>query len=258
MMDRISHRAADLASEFWSEAEKLFPNASALVPRRLDNAIPAALPVAIVMLSSLSVLGVSSWMRRARGVFLVTPAPDRPLRGCLVAFRGNGIIFADRDDAAGEIQLTLAHEAAHFICHYVLPRRRAVERLGPSILEVLDGHRSPRKEELLAGVLRECPIGEYRHLIERNGTAKGAVEREETEADLLGLELLAPAKAVAAKCRDDAGRIKQLNLLHVLEQQYQIPAWGARVQANIIMSKYGHRESRWLKGLRETARTNNR
>jgi hypothetical protein len=191
------------------------------------------------------------------GVEVRELGPDRPLRGCLVAFRGRGLVFVEGNDDATEIQLTLAHEAAHFLCHYVAPRDDAIARLGPQILEVLDGIRAPTNEERLAGVLRGCPIGQYRHLMSRNHT--GAVlsvdvERAETEADLVALELLAPADAVARLCRQQKGHVDEMIALGVLKREFQIPSWGAKLQAQVVIRRHGGRRSAWLAGLGSVVR----
>jgi hypothetical protein len=255
-MNPTSPDPVAVAQQFWRAAAILSPGSETSFPRRLEIAIPAALPLAIVCLRSLTVMAIAEWLC-GTGVEVREFGGDRPLRGCLVAFGGHGIVFVDENDDSSEIQLTLAHEAAHFLCHYTALRDHAVARLGPEILEVLDGIRPPRNEERLAGVLRGCPIGQYRHMMNRDheGSVLSLhVERTETDADLVALELLAPAEMVARICRQQKGRLDDTIALDLLQREFQIPAWGAKLQVQVIVRRHGDRKSAWLAGLSRSAR----
>lgn len=92
-------------------------------PRDLEAAILWGLPLAIVKLPRLRPGAVDDWFRR-RGRAHGVGGADRALRACLVAFRGRGVIFLDAADAAAEFRFSLAHEAAHFIVDYLVPRER--------------------------------------------------------------------------------------------------------------------------------------
>src|SRR5262249_24511133 len=154
-----------------------------------------ALPVSVVKIRQLTASRAADWAGRA-GLSLPPANDDRPIRGYLVAARGNGLIFADESEGDEELQFTLAHESAHFICHYHRPRRVAAARLGPGIQDVLDGLRSATSEERLAGVLRGCPIGQYRHLFGRSadgGFREQHSAQAERDADLVAFELMVPA-----------------------------------------------------------------
>jgi|SRR5581483_7073032 len=255
-MNLISGDVLDSIQRFWNAVALAYPGVEARFPRQLETAIPAALPLAIVSIRDLRGSSVNDWLAKL-SVAMRDFGPDRPLRGCLVAFRGRGLVFVDSNDSPDETQLTLAHEAAHFLLHYLGPRARAVARLGPKILEVLDGLRAPRNEERLAGVLRGCPIGQYRHMMGRGqegAIVDSDVERAETEADLVALELLAPAEAVARICRQRKGGIDEMTALEVLQTEYRIPTWGAKLQARVIIRRYGSRRSNWLEGLGNLAK----
>lgn len=250
-------RADVLASvrQFWDAVAVTFPGAEERFPRQLETAIPAALPLAIVSILDLRTSTVIDWLARL-SVNTRDFGPDRLLRGCLVAFQGQGIIFVESADSPDETQLTLAHETAHFLRHYVAPRDRAIAHIGPKILEVLDGLRAPSNEERLAGVLRGCPIGQYRHMMVRRqeGTVLHSdVESAETEADLIALELLAPADAVAGSCRRLKGQVDQTSALDVLENEYGLPLRAAKLQTGVVLRRYGRR-SAWLDGLEKLAR----
>lgn len=167
-------------------------------PRDLRVPIAIALPVALVSLPRLHLSGINAWLRR-QGIIHGLDGCDRPLRACLVARRGKALIFLDGSDPADEQRFSLAHETAHYLHDYWLPRRRAVERLGPAVLEVLDGDREPEAGERINAVLSRVELGYHAHLLDRepNGViADRAVVLAERYADLLGGELLAPAAAV--------------------------------------------------------------
>ena len=87
-----------------------------------------------------------------------TLCADRRLRGCIIAGRGEAIIFTDPDDTTADQRFTLAHELSHYALDYELPRERAVRRLGNLILPVLDGERAPAPSERIDAALEGVPI----------------------------------------------------------------------------------------------------
>jgi hypothetical protein len=180
---------SEAAAGFWAEAGGEEP-----FPRELRRPIARALPLALVLLPRMRVSAVDAWLRR-QGVPCDVGVRDRWLRACLVARSGHGIVFVDGTDAADEQRYSLAHELAHFLRDYWLPRRRASQRLGPSVLEVFDGLRPPRPHERIDALLARVPIGFHVHLMERgaDGCADEAIEVAEEDADRLAFELLAPA-----------------------------------------------------------------
>ena len=123
---------------------------------------------------------------------------DRRLDGLLLADRGAGMILIDADLPAAEARFTLAHELAHFLREYWLPRRRAEARLGKAVLEVFDGDRKPTADERIAGLFRGVRVGPHAHLLRRDGRGRPLTFAEataEAAADELAYELLAPADA---------------------------------------------------------------
>lgn len=125
----------------------------------------------------------------------------RRLHGCVLAQGGRALILLDADDSEEERMMTLAHEASHLLLHYLEPRRRAVEALGPSILAVLDGDRQPTTVEALSAVLRGVTLTRFSHSLEHSPRRQDQVERLEDEADHLAIELIAP-QAVLCRLRD--------------------------------------------------------
>ncbi len=192
--DIIAPSLAEAAERFWQEL-------GARDPDELPRLLPLALPLTTQLVPTLSLRGVEAWYR-ARGHVCTIPCHDRRLHGCLVAERGAGTIFLDAGDAPDERRFTLAHEIAHFLLDYLEPRRRACERFGPGILQVLDGLRPPTLEERLDAILGAVPLGVHVHLLEGEpGASRALIWPAENRADALGIELLAPAGSVCAALR---------------------------------------------------------
>ncbi len=187
----------ELATRFWAAA-----GGPPAYPRDLTAAAMAALPVSVVGLPALRLGGVRDWLARCR-VPCPLDEPDRPLRACLFTWVGVGFVFVDRDDPPDERRFSLAHEVAHFLRDYDAPRRLAAAKLGPGVLDVLDGKRGATPEERVHAVLRQVPVGPHAHLLRRDadGEARTPAERAaEDAADRLAFELLAPAELLAAEC----------------------------------------------------------
>ena len=155
--------------------------------------------------ATLALPGLTNHMASAFLARLEAAADDSPitrrLHGCVLAQRGRALILLDADDPEAERMMTLAHEASHLLLHYLEPRRRAVEALGPSILAVLDGDRQPTTAEALSAVLRGVTLTRFRHFMEHCPRRQGQVERLEDEADHLAIELIAP-QAVLRRLSD--------------------------------------------------------
>lgn len=184
--------ARDVAQRLWVQAR--LPER---YPRDIEQAISLVLPVAIVKLPALTTTEVVHWLARNE---LAVDVDTRPadLMGCLVANRGHGIVFVCGGDPPDEQRLTIAHEVAHFVRHYLFPRERVLRALGGKIEAVLDGDREPTPEERVAGVLAGVRVGAHVHLMPRAGSGDRRVSTAEEEADDLGLELVAPREAVLA------------------------------------------------------------
>ena len=192
------------AAEFWRRVGEAEP-----FPRELRRPVTNTLPVAVVHLPRLTISDASAWLSE-RGVEGTLTAADRPLRGCLVAHRGHGFIFLDGGLEPDEERVTLSQEVSHFVRHYERRRVAAARKMGPAILEALDGDRPLTAAERVSAVLRDIPVGVYRHTMGRDGAGRPDAHTMEleAEADLLGFELLAPSWRVAkssmpgADCRE--------------------------------------------------------
>ncbi len=219
---------SELASAFWDDVgeEESFP-------RQLVLPAQLALPLDVVGLPALSVRGVFDWLAR-RNIELTLADPDRPLRGCLVAARGNGIAFLDSDDSPAEQRFSLAHEVAHFLRDYLQPRRRAEARLGPDVRGVFDGERPARPEERLHALLGAVKLGFHTHLMARDATGApdGAAAASERDADRLAYELLAPEAVVLGRL----GRTRDPRRAAVplLCEEFGLPEAEARRYAELL------------------------
>ena len=175
-------------------------------PRDIERAIAMKLPLALVKLPQLNTKTIGQWLERR---LILTPLPRDPrdLCGSLVAYRGYGIIlFCGADDPA-EQRLTVAHEVAHFLVDYMLPRQQVIQALGEHMTEVLDGLRKATPAERASAILSHLRLGAHTHLLPRHGQDedKGGVAAAEDRAERLACELVAPQERVHAILRDLSG-----------------------------------------------------
>lgn len=186
----------DAVDRFWADAPAL-----GTYPRDLDFAILVGLPLAVVELPELSVSAIAEWLL-AHKVELTLSGGDRRLRACLVALGGVGLVFVDAGDDATQRRVILAHEAAHFIVEYLLPRR-AVAHRRPELLALLDGERLPTAQERISAVLGDVTIGVHTHLLlDRDGRSGHRVNVAEWRARRVAFELLAPQTFVQQRIRE--------------------------------------------------------
>jgi hypothetical protein len=169
-------------------------------PVDIERAAARVLPVAVHRVSGLHTGAVADLLVRV-GAYPWIELTPRLLRGCLIADAGKALILVDCDDAEDEQRMTVAHEVAHLVLHYLTPRERAVTAFGTGILAVLDRTRPPTPGERLSSALRNVPIEPYRHAMDRQPRHARAVNFMEDEADDLAVELLAPWREL----RDLAG-----------------------------------------------------
>jgi hypothetical protein len=190
-------------------------------PRDLDLHILTSLPLAIVEIDNLTVASLDLWMRQHRLPEIMAVA-DRPLRGCLAAYAGVGVVFVDRSDDPQQRRLTLAHEAAHFVVDYLLPRED-VARRRPELLDVLDAERLPTDAERFDTLLADIPIGFHTHVLERDaqgGHLSNANADVEDRAERLALELLAPLGHIL----DDLQVSRPEEVQEMLRNRFGLPA----------------------------------
>ena len=180
---------AGVAEVFWHGAggRALFGS-----PVNITRAATRVLPVAIRDIPGLRTDHVAALLERIGGTPWNDGSPRR-LRGCIVADAGKALVLVDGSDPDDERRMTVAHEVAHLILHYIQPRETAVRAFGPHILAVMDRLRPPTLGERFSSVLRAVPIEPFRHAMDRApATQHEDLKEFEEDADDLAVELLAP------------------------------------------------------------------
>lgn len=242
-LDNESQDAVDL---FWR-----LTGAYEDFPRTLERPLALALPVALVKLPHLRLKDAEHWLR-ARSIPFFFNCQSRAMRGCLVAFAGQGVIFVDGADHADEQRVSVAHEVAHFLLDYWAPRQRAAVRFGPQILEAFDGQRSLTITERLSGVLQGAMLGVHTDLMER-GTSSDLDRtwRIENRADRVAMALLAPPEDILSRvdhsARDYPTRLSAL--LGALHSSFGLPDYIARSYAAELLHSCDKGPS-WAEALR--------
>lgn len=244
--------------DFWQAAGEVEP-----FPRNLETPVLWALPLFIVKVPRLTLSDVRDRLA-AYGITFRVEGHNRNLYGCLVAFAGQGVVMLDGSEPHDELRFSLAHEVGHFIIDYLQPRNRALRRLGPAIVDVLDGLRQLRRDERIDAVLSDVRIGVHTHLMDRTSSGAigcGRIRGSEFRADRLAFELLAPEEAVLAAARGlvpdpSAGRTPA-GLQTVLVDAFGLPIASARHYAYFLSSVGEHRPSvrAWLGMDSEVKRT---
>lgn len=99
-LDNASQEAVNLFWQRCGETENF--------PRTLERSIALALPLCLVKLARLKLNVIESWLARRRAPFQFN-CQSRAVRGCLVAFGGQGLVFVDGADQVDEQRFTIAH-----------------------------------------------------------------------------------------------------------------------------------------------------
>jgi hypothetical protein len=193
----------EIAADFWAGTDL-----GDKFPRNIEQALALKLPVTVVKLSVVTVRTIGHWLRQHHRC-PAFPSYRRDLMGCLYADGGQGFIFVCGADEPEEQRFTIAHDAAHFLADYWLPRLRVLTALGSSAAEVLDGRRKPQPKERAAAILEGVRLGPHWHLLPRrcvNPEEDARIGLVEDRADDLGLELVAPRQRVRHVLNGIAGR----------------------------------------------------
>jgi hypothetical protein len=244
-LDNISQEAVN---RFWWSCSETEP-----FPRTLERSIALALPLTVIKLPYLKLSLIETWLAQRGRVFRFN-CQSRSVRGCLVAFGGLGLIFVDGTDSDDEQRFTLAHETAHFLMDYQLPRETAARKFGQGIIEVFDGHRAPSVTERVHSVLAGVSIGVYTKLMERNQASDGfnsGVWEIEDRADRVALALLAPPESVLAAADFSAKTFaeRQASITSTLVQRFGLPRPIASAYGYSLLLSIGRGPS-WIESLR--------
>lgn len=243
----LDNSSQGLVDGFWRRSGVVEP-----FPRDLERALAFALPIALVRLPKLRLCDIETWLQH-RGSFFEFKCRSRAVRGCLIAFRGQGLIFVDGTDLDDERRFTTAHEISHFLVDYWHPRENAIMRLGAKMADVVDGLRLPTVSERLHAVLGSTPLGVHTDLMERDrrlDDLSGALWSIEDRADRIALALLAPPDAVldlADLSAIDYGE-REAQLTKILRGGFGLPAAIARSYARVLLALSG-KGSSWLESV---------
>ena len=184
----------------------------------------------------LSIATIQRWLDSHR-YDVTIDGPDRQLRGCAVATRGQGIIFIDADDSPAERNFTLAHEVGHLVLDYFRPREQTAELIDDPDGSVFDGIRPPSFDQQLSAALRGQRLQPFVHLLARdvNREAAPAVVARERQADELACELLAPMDDVRVRLRAGQDVRAVAGLLH---ERYRLPMGAADDYARRLVRRF--------------------
>ena len=223
-MPRAKPHISSLAKEFW-KISGLKKNP----PYDIISAISLTLPIDIVILSTLSLKRIENWLNE-REIYPLFPVENRPVHGFILTHKGAGFIFLNGSDSLEERRFSAAHEASHFILDYKIPRDKAIQKLGSTIVEVLDGYREPSINERIDGVLNAISMEPFMHLLEKTGNVsfdRHKIFDVENDADALALELLAPSTLVIreAKSIKERARFKDFKdyCYQIITKRYGLP-----------------------------------
>jgi hypothetical protein len=244
-----------LANEFWEAT-----GVSACFPRDMERAVLFCLPLAVVKLPALQTSTANGYLCQ-RGFPALIQEFDSKLHACLIAFAGYGFAFLDGSDPENEQRFSLSHEAAHFMLHYLLPRKRAIEVLGPGITGVLDGYRPATITERIEAVLSNVCIGVHTHILPADSTQSSSTlyASVEYDADMLAIELLAPEGTVKRQLLE-LERPSNVDEMHhlvteLLVDQFGLPSGVANLTARKLCAWWNNPFSirKWL-GLQDNCR----
>jgi hypothetical protein len=248
-LDGISQTAI---REFWSHCRD-----DVKFPLPIERYVAKAFPVFIVRVPSLSVKVISEWLSKRASIFSTTAfsGPDRLLRGCLVAALGKAIIFVDGADPENEVRFSLAHEIAHFIVDYWLPRNAVLKRFGPNISEVADGRRDPTTSERLSALLGETNLSFYIDMLSRDTSASmvsADLDEIEERTDRIACEILAPLQTVLkyAHVSGRTYRERSEAMKSVLTERFGLPASQAAHHSSRLLARI-RRGPSWAEKLKD-------
>lgn len=149
--------------------------------------------------------------------------------GFLLADGQVACILYDADDPPDEQRFTKAHELAHFLVDYYLPRQRALCSLGESIRPVLDGVQPPNHAQRLQAAMLRVRLDVLGNLTERSRSGRPGTSMllAENRADRIALELLAPAGLISARLEQALPQIGQAHLQRwltaLLKDEFGLP-----------------------------------
>lgn len=244
----LDNAGQEAVERFWRQCGETEP-----FPRNLERSISLALPLTLVKLPHLRLHGIESWFER-RGTTFHFNCRSRAVRGCLVAYGGQGLIFVDGADPDDERRFTIAHEVGHFIIDYLLVRETALSKFGEKIIEVFDGLRLPSVAEKVHALFAGTSLGIYTDLMERDkagALARSEVWDIEDRTDRVALALLAPPDKVLSETNTSAPSFEQreATMTDALCESFGLPRSIAISYARALLESI-ERGPSWVETLR--------
>lgn len=242
----LDNESQEIVESFW----ELVGEQEAF-PRMLERSISLALPVALIKLPHLDLTIIEDWLSR-RNIQYSFDCDNRAVRGCLTAFGGKGIVFVDGTDTSSELRFTVAHEIAHFLIDYWLPRNKALAKYGVSVLEVYDGLREPSMDERVYSIINGTPIGLFTNLMERKLPGENSnTWHSENRADKVALALLAPPDVVLREIVISGKSFieRREEIISVLKSSFDLPDYVALSYGTDLLKSIGKGPS-WTEGIR--------
>jgi hypothetical protein len=241
----LDNLSQELVDRFWQRCGEVES-----FPRNLEPLVSLALPAKLVKLPHLELEAIENWLGR-RGASYLFDCRSRAVRGCLVAYGGQGLIFIDETDPEDERRFTVAHEIGHFIVDYLLARETAISKFGDGITEVFDGWRQPSVAERVHSLLAGSRLGVFTNLMERDQTSGLDLWEIEDRADRIGLALLAPPEEVLSQSDTALSRFQQRLeiMVSVLDERFGLPTSVASPYAWSLLESIGRGRS-WVETFR--------
>ena len=241
-LDNLSQK---VINRFWQRCGEVEP-----FPRSLEQLVSLALPAKLIKLSHLKLHTIENWLT-SRGAVYRFNCRSRAVRGCLVAYGGQGLIFIDETDPEDERRFTIAHEIGHFIIDYLLVRETAISKFGDRIVEVFDGLRQASVTERVHALLAGASLGVYTNLMERDEVGGLELWEVEDRADRVALALLAPPEEVLSESDTSFLRFQQRleGMVSVLHEHFGLPTSVANPYAWSLLESIGRGQS-WVETLR--------
>jgi hypothetical protein len=241
----LDNPSQEAVNRFWRQSGEIEP-----FPRNLEQVISLALPAKLVKLPRLKLQAIERWLDR-RGASLRFNCRSRAVRGCVVAYGGQGLIFIDEADPEDERRFSIAHEIGHFLVDYLLVREAAVSKFGDRIAEVFDGFRHPSISERVHAFLAGASLGIYTNLMERGEATGSDLWDIEDRADRVALALLAPPEDVLSVCDLSLFTFQQRleQMARLLNERFGLPASVANPYAWSLLESSG-RGASWVETLR--------
>ena len=237
-------RIEEITKDFWA-----LIGTRQSFPCDIRTAISLTQPLFIIDIPKLSISKIQSYLQ-SRGISLRLKTDSKNLYGFTLIRKDCGYIFVNGSDTECEKRFTLAHELAHYLLDYFLPRKKAVDNFGEHILEVIDGERKPTTEERIHSIISYTSLSLYVHILDRSeicGLDRMTIWKCEEEADLLALEILAPREYVLndiATNLSTGGRNQNKLLIDkLLAEKYGLPDSIIPAYSSYLVSMFFGRNS---------------